>query len=210
MIYIFDKIRYKNKTIVKEYAFCYIGENLIFVFTNIDEKRGAFMFFDEPDNFLYVQQSADVVKTFREEFPKARSNFIKKCARHGLFDEILTPYSLQKAKLEGVLPPCLAVHHKVPLSGGGTNDESNFVVLLAEEHYEMHKEYDKMLVDLKVGESILLPSYGLCDKQISLQEDCHIDLLSRQVKKKTSIKKRNYKAEANIIKYYIQGYVHFR
>lgn len=165
---------------------------------------------DTDDTFLYVQQSPAIVWAVRDEFPKARNNFIKKCARKGLFDDILTPYSLRKARDEGVLPTCLAVHHKIPLSGGGTNDESNFVIMLAEEHYEIHKKYNKMLVNIGIGDSVYLPSYGLFDKQISIPEGFRIDFLTSHSKKKSGIRVNNNKYEMKMRNIFIQSCINSR
>lgn len=90
----------------------------------------------------YTKIPPDMVKQNRNFYKNhIKRAFVMWCAYEGLFNGVLTPNEIEKAK-KGCLPDDLNVHHKVPLSGSMdlfVNDFSNLAIIHKNTHEFINK-----------------------------------------------------------------------
>lgn len=120
------------------------------------EKNGSLYFYEQTRKYTgrfvkIFNRSEDETNYFRRMFTKKYgssekgNSFVQKCARKGLFDGVMTPEEVERAKRNGILPKEYDVHHLVPLALGGSNAEENLCVMHKDLHLALHKEHLNMI-----------------------------------------------------------------
>ena len=89
----------------------------------------------------YYKVNADYVRKERKEFKRIKKGFIKYIACKGYFDKVLTKSEIRKARKKGVIPEYLDIHHIIPLSGGGSSEFKNLVVVTKSTHKFINKNF---------------------------------------------------------------------
>ena len=79
-------------------------------------------------NYDKYQRNQDTKKMYKGKWQKIRARYVKE-----------HPFC-EKCFAEGKIVPVEEVHHKVPLSRGGTHDESNLISLCKSCHTKIHYE----------------------------------------------------------------------
>ena len=125
------------------------------------KKEGVLYFYEEYSAYqgawLELKQSSTQEVEGKRSFFRKRygsghkknkvNPFVQKCAHQGLFDAAFTPEEIENAKKYGILPEEYDIHHIIPLSLGGTNEESNFCVIHRDMHTVLHQRYFNLIRD---------------------------------------------------------------
>ena len=125
------------------------------------ERDGVLYFFEEYSVYkgtwleLQLSSSQEIEGKrafFRKKYGSGHKKdkinpFVQKCAEQGLFDSVFTPEEIETAKKYGSLPEEYDIHHIIPLSLGGTNEESNFCVIHRDIHTVLHQRYFNLMRD---------------------------------------------------------------
>ena len=90
-----------------------------------------------------MDETAQKRETFRKKYGTERKGniFVQNCAKSGLFNHDMTPKEIDTAITKGILPEHFVVHHILPLSLGGNNEESNLCVIHNDLHIALHNKH---------------------------------------------------------------------
>ncbi len=93
---------------------------------------------DQKKDCVVAKLLPDFFKVTGVERQKEVRLFVKRKAKDGWLDSLLTLDELDEAIHQGILPPRFNVHHYVPISFGGNNHVDNLCIIDKELHKILH------------------------------------------------------------------------
>ena len=96
-----------------------------------------------------MDEIAQKHEAFRKKYGTERKGniFVKNCAKAGLFNNDMSKEEIELAITKGILPERFTVHHILPLSLGGNNEESNLCVIHNDLHIALHNKHLTLIRD---------------------------------------------------------------
>lgn len=116
------------------------------------------------DFFRLVRVDVRICQKRRDDFERIKSSLISRWASEGVFDGKLSKEQIRTAVNEGSLPSGLEIHHIIPLTFGGLNNDDNLCVLYHQDHNMVHAFYNSLKNYPAIsgnGEYLEAPAFGL-------------------------------------------------
>jgi hypothetical protein len=105
-------------------------------------------------------RTKDETKPLRDKFDSSiRKNWMKKLAKDPATRAQLAAAGISEADLkameqDGLVPDTHRVHHKVPLEWGGSNDDTNFVLIQQDPYHKALTSAQNMKTDVTDGSTV--------------------------------------------------------